>query len=396
MRTPSNHRPAWYEDVIEEFRDRHARSPKHIAELTHRLADSGVVLAADRSAADVASTGGPASLTTFIAPLVLATRGVRVPKIGVAGRPAGVIDSLGVIPGYKTTLSAIEFREALRESGFGNTLAAGVFAPDDGILFSARQRLGAQNAPALVIASLLSKKLAAGLTRVVFDIRTMRGGNFGANPLEARSNIELLQQTAALIGIEACCIVTDGDVPQQPMIGRAEALRGLRSVLEGKASPWLERHFGTCLELANFADRKTAGKVSSREDMLGALNQHLRAQGADGYPAINEYLDQVASSHPTEQIYARRSGRLYWDMPALRSVVVKYQGQTRKTDADQFPDECGVELLRETDEIVEAGDPVAVARGIDRETLLEVVKGLRPTLHLSKREHSTNESEGPT
>ncbi len=58
--------------------------------------------------ADVASTGGPSSLSTLLSPLFLRAGGAVVPKLGVPGRPAGGIDCLAQIPGYRTELSAQE------------------------------------------------------------------------------------------------------------------------------------------------------------------------------------------------------------------------------------------------------------------------------------------------
>lgn len=381
--------PKWCIDIIDTFRENAEQSPEKIASLTQRLADSGEILEQDRAAVDVASTGGPASLTTFVPPLILASNRVRVPKIGVPGRPAGVIDTLGTLPGYRTALSRAELQNAIRVSGFGNTLSTGVFAPDDGVLFKARQQLGMQSVPALVIASLLSKKLAAGLTRVVFDVRTMAGGNFGQNTDEAKANIHLLNATASLLGVNAHCVVSDGQLPAQPMVGRAEALRGLLDLLEDRASPWLERHFEDCATLAALAHPESADGQPDREKMRAVLDLHLQVQGAKGLSTAEEYVAAVERTHPTALLLAPTQGNVSWNMAQLRTSVVSNQG-TAIPSPGRFPDACGVELFCDTGTHVDAGDPVARVRGENRVVLRKALEAVKKSLTILAPNHAEN------
>jgi thymidine phosphorylase len=301
-----------------------------------------------------------------------------------------VIDTLGVVPGYRTELTRHEFTEAVAQSGFGNTLATGVFAPDDGILFKARQKLGAQNIPSLVIASLLSKKLSAGLTRAVFDVRTMDGGNFGANLSEAETNIRLLQRTATLLGIDVRCAPSDGRVPSQPMLGRAEALRGLLSLLNNSASPWLERHFETCVRLAVLADERAADGQHDRKGMRSVLDRHFRAQGADGLTAAGKYLEEVERTHLTSLVTVPSDGVISWDTVGLRTAITDSQSALKGTRAEAFPDSCGVELLRNTGDVVEAGIPVARVRGQNSEIMKKTMEGVARSMTITAQERDSN------
>src|SRR5207244_3157806 len=90
----------------------HAEDMCHLAEV---LASSGVKLSfpSNEATADVASTGGPGSLSTLLCPLYLRSRGFTVPKLGVPGRPAGGIDVLAQLRGYKVELTATEARQVI-------------------------------------------------------------------------------------------------------------------------------------------------------------------------------------------------------------------------------------------------------------------------------------------
>jgi pyrimidine-nucleoside phosphorylase len=88
-----------------------------IAELARGLASSGAELPPDPCSADLASTGGPTSLSTLLCPLFLRARGLRVPKLSVVGRPAGGVDVLQTIPGFNAALELPTAKAALARSG---------------------------------------------------------------------------------------------------------------------------------------------------------------------------------------------------------------------------------------------------------------------------------------
>ncbi len=94
LRINSNSTDAELLDVITRIKDRYPREPAVAADLARSVASSGAQISARASfSADVASTGGPTSLSTLICPLFLRAAGAVVPKLGVPGRPAGGIDS---------------------------------------------------------------------------------------------------------------------------------------------------------------------------------------------------------------------------------------------------------------------------------------------------------------
>src|SRR6185503_4646328 len=175
-------------------------------------------------AADVASTGGPTSLTTLICPLYLRAFGFKVPKLGVPGRPAGGIDVLAQIPGFKFSMTDSQAIAAFNKSGYVHFLADDAHGYHDAVLFSYRKTHDAVNLVPLVIASLLTKKLIVGLSRIGLDVRVSQFGNFGATWSLAKANARQFCEVASTLDISASCFLTDGSVPYQPFIGRGESL----------------------------------------------------------------------------------------------------------------------------------------------------------------------------
>lgn len=144
---------------------------RDIARLAETLAASGERLKRRDASADLASTGGPGSLSTLWGPAALVAHDVTVAKLGVPGRPAGGVDVLMQIEGYRTDHDAVGAEKIIDQCGYAHLLAGARFAPADAAMFSYRQHLKAQNIPALAIASLLSKKLATGTALAGLEVR---------------------------------------------------------------------------------------------------------------------------------------------------------------------------------------------------------------------------------
>jgi len=237
--------------VIHLFKEKYPSDPEAAAVLANVLAASGKTLQVTSFlTADVASTGGPSSLSTLLSPLYLRAAGLTVPKLGVPGRPAGGIDCLAQIPNYTTCLTTTQVLSVLASGGYAHFLAQGEFAPLDGHMFSLRQSCGAQEIPSLVAASLLAKKIAVDVKIAGLDIRVAAHGNFGHNWAEASRNATLFLTAAEIVGIKAVPVLTDARYLFQPYLGRCESLLAMMDIFNNDANEWLTAHVSTCKSLA--------------------------------------------------------------------------------------------------------------------------------------------------
>jgi pyrimidine-nucleoside phosphorylase len=221
-----------------------------ICALTRDLAESGATVesASLGSTADVASTGSPFSLTTLICPLLLVASGHIVPKLGVPGRPAGGIDCLLQIPGYRADFGTEEVIRILKQCGYAHFLAAGRIAPLDARLFVLRQANGLQAVPKLAIASILSKKLAAQVVNVGLDVRVAPWGNFGADFAAAEVTARTFAECASALGLLPYVFLSDATTPYQPYLGRAESLVAMVKILDCWGSPKIDPGFSSKID----------------------------------------------------------------------------------------------------------------------------------------------------
>ena len=156
-----------------------------VASLAKKIAWAGASLPPSSTiTADVPSTGGPSSLSTLICPLFLRLKGFTVPKLAVPGRPAGGVDVLATIPGYKTDLNRDEVIQCLEQCQYAHFRAGNDFVPLDARMFAIRQKVGAQDNSYLVIASLISKKIGSvsgsgSVRRTRWTSRQLRSDNRG-------------------------------------------------------------------------------------------------------------------------------------------------------------------------------------------------------------------------
>jgi thymidine phosphorylase len=182
--------------------------------LTTAMRDSGTVLAwdLDRPVADKHSTGGVGDKVSLVLAPVLAACGAAVPMISGRGlgHTGGTLDKLDSIPGYVSTPSTEVLRRVVRDSGCAIVGQTGDLAPADRRLYAVRDATGTVESIPLIVASILSKKLAAGLQGLVLDVKTGSGAFMSARD-DAESLARALVEVAVGAGLPTVALLTDMD-----------------------------------------------------------------------------------------------------------------------------------------------------------------------------------------
>jgi pyrimidine-nucleoside phosphorylase len=165
-------------------------------------------------AVDKHSTGGVGDKTSFLVAPLAAACGLAVPMISgrALGHTGGTLDKLEAIPGYRTALTLKEFEEVLARCGASIVSQTPSLVPADRVLYALRDRTGTVENPGLICASILSKKLAAGLNALVLDVKTGSGA-FLRKREDADYLAALMVATAEAAGTRTAALMTDMGQP---------------------------------------------------------------------------------------------------------------------------------------------------------------------------------------
>ena len=205
---------------------------RETADLTEAMRNSGRNLEWDVVTADKHSTGGVGDkLSLVIQPLVAAC-GVCVPSLtgrglGITG---GTADKLETIPGYSCSQPLDRFQEITKTVGVSMAVQTDEITPADKKLYALRDVTGTVASIPLIVASILSKKLAEGAGTLVFDVKCGKGA-FMKTPEDAKALATALVAGAKAAGRKAAALVTDMNAPLGFAVGNANEVREALAVL---------------------------------------------------------------------------------------------------------------------------------------------------------------------
>jgi len=222
-----------------------------IAALTEAMLRSGRVLDLSYLAGrkvDKHSTGGVGDKTSLILAPIAAAGGLKVPMISGRGlgHTGGTLDKLESIPGFNVNLTLTDFQAVLQTCGCGLIGQTAEIAPADKKIYALRDVTGTVESPALICASIMSKKLAEGIDALVLDVK-IGSGAFMKKTEDAVNLAELLVETGKRMGKKVSALLTDMNQPLGRTAGNAMEVAESIEVLAGGGPADLRE---LCLELA--------------------------------------------------------------------------------------------------------------------------------------------------
>jgi len=265
--------------------------------LTEAMLRSGNILdfsSIAKPKADKHSTGGVGDKTSLLIAPMVAACGVCVPMISGRGlgHTGGTLDKLESIPGYRVNLSASEFERVLQTVGYAMSGQTAELAPADKKMYALRDATSTVEAIPLIVASIISKKGAAGLDAMVIDVK-VGSGAFMRDGTRAQALAHALVKTGNSCGIRTRALLTDMNQPLGRAVGNSievkECIELLRGEIDEGARPVLDLSIelsAHMLVLAHVDDSLEAARerlqdILSSGKALEAFRQNVTAQGGD-------------------------------------------------------------------------------------------------------------------
>lgn len=315
---------------------------------------------------DKHSTGGVGDkISLCLAPLVAAC-GVAVPMISGRGlgHTGGTLDKLEAIPGYATRLGAAQFKAIVRRVGVSIIGQTDDLAPADRRIYALRDVTGTVPSIPLIVASILSKKLAAGLDALVMDVK-VGSGAFMRTPRAARALGQALQAVGARLGLPVRALLTDMSTPIGFTIGNAIETREAIQVLTGTGpddTRELTLALGAQMLLAARRESTPLGARRRLEEALASgagaerFARMIAAHGGDAR-VVDDPSRLPRARHRVPIVSARGGYVTAIEARALGELAVALgAGRTR---ADQPIDpRVGIELCVRRGDAVERGEPL--------------------------------------
>jgi pyrimidine-nucleoside phosphorylase len=375
-------------------------TPAETRALTLAMRDSGESLRFPRDPrplVDKHSTGGVGDKVSLpLAPL-LACLGLRVPMVSGRGLgiTGGTLDKLDSIPGFHTTLSTRRIVETVQRVGCVICGQTERMVPADRGLYALRDVTGTVPSIPLIVASILSKKLAESLNALVLDVK-FGAAAFMASRQEARELARAMVTLGNACGVQTCALLSNMDTP----LGRA-------------AGNWLEvKEAAACLDGGGPEDLRAlvvesaahllvqTGKTRSRDngrarasDCLAGgeprrkWNEMLKAQGAD-LRAFERKLKRDNTAPVVAKLKAPRTGYVARCDARIVGELVRDLGGGRLTKDSALNYDVGVDQLRKPGEPVECGAVLARVHAVSAVQAQNALKRLSAAFQISRHKPS--------
>jgi thymidine phosphorylase len=345
--------------------------------LTEAMRDSGTVIDwdLDRPVLDKHSTGGVGDKVSLMLAPIVAACGGAVPMISGRGlgHTGGTLDKLDSVPGYDTTPGVEELRRVVGEAGCAIVGQTADLAPADRRLYAIRDATGTVESIPLIVASILSKKLAAGLDALVMDVK-FGSGAFMAERAAAEELARALVEVAGGAGLPTVALLTDMDEVLGTSAGNAvEVLESVDYLTGAAREPRLHE-----ITLALAASLLVQGGLFADEDAARAAAQGALDSGAAaerfahmvtelGGPAdlLERPSEHLAAAPVRRAVAPERPGVVTGMDCRAVGLVITGLGGNRASEQDRIDPAVGLTGIAPTGAEVGPDRPLAVVHARD-------------------------------
>ena len=339
---------------------------------------------------DKHSTGGVGDKVSLVLAPLVAAMDVFVPMMSGRGlgHTTGTLDKLEAIPGFSTDVSLARFKEILRSVGCAMIGQTAEIAPLDKRLYALRDVTATVSAIPLIAASIMSKKLAEGLTGLLLDVK-VGAGAFVPEEERARELARKMVAIGRARELPTVALLTAMDRPLGRAVGNgletAEAIRCLR----GEGPPDLRElvlvEAAEMLRLGypDISEADARRRAESALDSGTALERFVRlveAQGGD--PRVAEEPDRLRTAAVCGEVAAEQDGVVLEVAPRALGEGVIALGGGRTMMHQPIDSGVGFEVLVKPGDDVSRGDLIGVVHAKDETGLREGMEVLRGAVRL--------------
>jgi thymidine phosphorylase len=342
---------------------------------------------------DKHSTGGVGDkVSLMLAPIVAACGGF-VPMISGRGlgHTGGTLDKLAAIPGYRAAADIELFRRVVREVGCAIIGQTDDLAPADRRFYATRDVTATVESVPLITASILSKKLAAGLDGLVMDVKTGSGA-FAAEPGMARELAESIVAVAKGAGLPTTALITDMDQVLGHNAGNALELTETVSYLtdaggrDGRLHDVVMALAGEMLVLGELARSSAEGRQQAEAALANGRAAEIFARMVTSLGGPADFVENpqahLARAAVVRACPAPRAGVVMgMDTRAIGMAIVALGGGRQKA-SDRIDPAVGISHVCGIGQAIEAGAPLAVVHAASEAAAERTIVALQGAIRI--------------
>ena len=361
--------------------------------LTLEMAHSGDVLDLSGlgTVVDKHSTGGVGDKITLVIMPIIASLGIPVAKMSGRGLgfTGGTIDKLESIPGYNTGVEVETFIEDVKKIGISIIGQTGNLAPADKKLYALRDAISCVGNKPLIASSIMSKKIAAGASKIVLDV-TVGSGAFMKTKEDAKELSNIMKNIGKLANKETICVLTNMDEPVGYAVGNSleiiEVIESLKGNIPEDVKEIILTIGSYIIKLAGRGDnleenRKMILKNIENGKALEKFKELVANQGGD--ISYIEDINKFEKAKYIIPVLANEEGYVKFLNAEKVGVTSVHLGAGRVKKEDDIDKAVGIVLKKKISDKVEIGEILAYVYANDEEKGAKAVEDVQQAYTIS-------------